>query len=50
MKVKVLRPIKGFAYFEGDVANIPDKVAKELLAQEKVEVYQEKEDKTKDKK
>lgn len=35
MKVKILQPIKGYAYFEGDVANIPDKDAKELIEQKK---------------
>jgi len=37
MKVKILQPIKGYAYFEGDVANIPDKDAKELIEQKKAE-------------
>lgn len=37
MKVKILQPIKGFAHFEGEVINLPDKVAKELIEQKKVE-------------
>lgn len=37
MKVKFLQPVKGYAYFEGDVCDIPDKDAKVLIEQKKVE-------------
>lgn len=37
MKVKIIQPIPGYAHFEGEVINLPDKVAKELLEQKKVE-------------
>lgn len=38
MKVKFLQPVKGYAYFEGDVCDIPDKDAKVLIELKKVEL------------
>lgn len=37
MKVKLLAPIKGYAYFEGEIVNLPDKVAKEAIESKKAE-------------
>lgn len=37
MKVKILQPIKGLAHFEGEVINLPDKEAKRLIDEQKVE-------------
>ncbi len=44
MKVKILSPIKGFAYFEGDVADIPNKIAEKLISEKKVEPFKEAKD------
>lgn len=37
MEVKLLAPIKGYGYFEGEVVNLPDKDAKQAIADKKAE-------------
>jgi hypothetical protein len=37
MKVKLLTPIKGYGYFEGEVVNLPDKEAKKAIEEKKAE-------------
>lgn len=45
MKVRLLTPIKGYAYFEGEVVNLPDKVAKEAIESKKAEPVGKQEEK-----
>lgn len=41
MRVKFLTPVKGYAYFEGDITDIPSKVAEKLITEQKVEAIRE---------
>ena len=44
MKIKFLTPVKGYGYFEGDVADIPDKQAKEMIAKKQAKPYSKNDD------
>ena len=45
MKVKLLTPVKGYGYFEGEIVNLPDKVAKEAIEAKKAEPVGKQEEK-----
>lgn len=47
MKVKLLSPLPGYSHFEGEVINLPDKVAKAVIEKKLAEPVVKKEDKDK---
>lgn len=47
MKVKILHPIRGCAYFGGEVINLPDEVGAELVAHGHAVMIPDTEDKMK---
>jgi len=47
MKVKLLNPLPGYSHFEGEVINLPDKVAKEAIEKKLAEPVGKQEDKDK---
>lgn len=46
MKCLFLKPVKGYAYFTGDVGELPDEVAADLVKKGMVTLYQGEEENT----